>query len=459
MTIDNTGNGDHTTTRRRFLQAGLLGSAAMGLAPTSKLVSRSTATALRARAKSPITLRMLALADPVNLKGLQNVANGFRNSENGKWSHVTIAFDTAPISQLYNKIQTSVAAGGGWDLVQADGPSVKNYAYNKVIRSLAEFFTKSELKQWDKQSVTDGTYRGKFYAPPMMESASVMFYNESLIADQGSKPPASVRGWTMEQALGAWQHATVGSPNPSVWGIWPCQNNVRSDYIAGIFRRGYGGRNSKAFKGIADDGITLSGYFDAPEAIEGMRFYQQLITKYKVSPVDALPNNFTTGKAAFLISPDNTIGAIKAQYPNGGFEYGITGIPYFQHGTQITQTGSWHWAIAPRTSNLKAAVAFVRYAAGEEGSKLLYEAVQQIPANLALLNSLPEYQKPPRSIIRQTLEQVGTARIQTPGYQEFSTICTQANTSIAQGADVAQTMHQAAQQMDTALAKYKGWKA
>lgn len=403
---------------------------------------------------------MLAESNPVRIRAIQAVLAAFKASENGKWAHVEINFDAAPVQQLYQKTVASVAAGATWDLLQADGPLIKHYAYSKAIRPMGEYYTADDLKQWVDPSVEEGSYQGILYAPPMMQSASLMFYNADLVKKHGINPPQDLsQSWTMEEAMEIWTRTTERedpAAPPTVWGIWPAQGS-RSDFIGGIFRRGAGKKDSPAFAGIGDDGVTMSGYFDAPDAVKGLAFYQSLNTKM-VSPVQPIPNIFNTGKAVFTIGPDSVIGAIQNEFPNGGFNFGVTGIPRFADGTHMTQTGSWHWGVSPNTKFLEETVAFVKFAAGKTGSRELWNIFQQIPAHRELLTELPAYQTYPQKMFIEALTTIGVPRIQSPGYQEFQTLCTEANTNIAGGANVQETLSSTAKKMDVAMAKYKGWK-
>jgi len=460
---------NNVLTRRDFLR--MIGTGA-ALISTSTLLEACGGTAPSAPSAPPaaggaatkakVSLSVLAIADDLFLKGIANVLTAFQQSENGKWSYVDIAYDTSPIAQLYQKTETSVAAGTTWDLLMADGPQTKHYAYNKVVRPLQEFFSADELKQWVEASVLEGSYKGSLYAAPMMQSASLMFYNVDLLQSAGINPPKDLaQSWTMDQALDAWQKATQrpsAGAIPTVWGIWTAQGTLRSDYgAAGIFRRSAGKKGSNAYLGLAPDGITASGYFDAPESIAGMQVFQDLSQKLQISPVQPIPDIFTSKLAAFQISPDNTFGAIAQKYPSGGFNVGVTGIPYFKDGTQLTHTGSWNWAIGPSTKHLDEAVAFLKFATGQVGAKVMYDVVQQIPAHLGLLKSLPEYSTYPKKMFLDALTTIGIPRAGTPGYQEYSTLIIDANNSIVQGANVGDTMHATAKKMDEALAKYKGW--
>ena len=136
---------------------------------------------------------------------------------------------------------------------------------------------------------------------------------------------------------------------------------------------------------------------------------------------------------------------------------GATGIPYFAGGTQLCHTGSWHWGIYKTTEHFDAALEFVKFAAGKEGSRIYYEAIKQTPAHLELLNELSEYNEYPQSLFKEGMIKFGIPRIQTPGYTEYQALFAEMAMNIQQGADVAEQAHDYAQRMEQALAKYKGW--
>ncbi len=104
----------------------------------------------------------------------------------------------------------------------ADGPDIKHYAYNEAIIPLAEYYTEEELAEWVPQSVEEGSFNGTFYAPAIMQSCSLMFYNKDMTDAAGLEPPQEVQGWTMDEAWDAWQKTTVddtGDGVPDSWGM------------------------------------------------------------------------------------------------------------------------------------------------------------------------------------------------------------------------------------------------
>ncbi|MBI5879072.1 MAG: hypothetical protein HZB53_15605 [Chloroflexi bacterium] len=418
-------------------------------------------TAPTAAPKAKVTLKFVTQNDDTQLAAFKEILAEFQKSENGKWSYVDIAFDAAPFVELFPKILTNVAVGAEMDLVFADGPVMKHYAFNRVLTPLGKYFSDAEKKQWAPQSLEEGSFRGELYGPPIMQSCSMLMYNQDMIDAAGIKPPTALAdSWTFEQALPNWQKATKdtnGDGVPDQWGVRLGQGTAYSDYETGIWRRSAGAPGSNAYKGIADDGVTLKGYLDDPDSIKAMQFWQDLTQKYKVTPVEAIPQIFETKKAAFMITPDNRIGVLNRLYPNAAdFKWGVTGIPYFK--TQMCHTGSWHYGIAATTKRFEEVLAFVRFASSDTGARIWYKYLRQLPANVAILSETAEYKAGGRqSLWAEGFTKAGVPRIQTPGYQEYSAAFLEMATDISTGANVQQAMQTAVKRAETAIARYKGW--
>ncbi len=413
-----------------------------------------------AQAKAKVVLKLLAITDDAQINAWKEILDEFHKIDGGKWSYVDIAFETVPFQDLFPKIESAVAAGSDMDMVQSDGPDMKHYAFYRSLIPLDKFFTVAEKKQWLPQSIEEGSYRGVLYGPPMMQSCSLLMYNKEMTDAAGIKPPQTLgKSWTMAEALKAWQKTTTrpsGSSVPSVWGLRWGQGTWVGDYEHGIFRRSNGAKGSPTYNGVGPDGITFVGYMDTPESIEAMQFYQDLHRKYKVTPIEAIPQIFETKKSAFMVTPDNRIGELNRLYGEGKFPWGVTGIPYFK--TQLCHTGSWHYGISPNTKHFDEAMAYVKFASSDAGARIWYKHVRQLPANVALLNTLPEY-KPGASqaIWVEAMNKVGVPRIQTPGYTEYQQVFAEVSLNIIAGANVAEQMKAGAARAQQLVAKYKGW--
>src|SRR5204863_6709896 len=150
---------------------------------------------------------------------------------------IDVDFELLPFAELFPKIQANAAAKAPTDIILADGPNVWSFAYNGIISPMDEYFDQDYVKKsWTPTSLATSSYRGKFFAPPQMESCSVMWFNKDMTDKAGIKPPEDLAGsWTTDQASDAWQK--TNNP-PEVYGIrWARGDPSGQDSEAAILRR------------------------------------------------------------------------------------------------------------------------------------------------------------------------------------------------------------------------------
>ncbi len=370
---------------------------------------------------------------------------------------VDVEFELLPFPQLFPKIQANAAAKAPTDIILADGPNVWNFAYNGVIVPMDEWFDKATIERsWTPTSLKTSYYRDRFMAPPQMESCSVMWFNKDMTDKAGIKPPEELaQSWTLDQALDAW--LKVNNP-PQTYGVrWGQAATPGQDYEAGILRRSAGKKDSPAYKGIADDGLTITGHFDHPDAVRGHTFFHELYQKHGVSAVEGIPDAWVNQRAAFFISPDNAMGTYKRL--GATFQYGATGIPYFKDGTQLCHTDSWHYALGANSQNKKEAAEFIKFLSGPVGTKIFYDRFGQLPAHVELLNTLPDYQQNPRKLVAEQFKAAGAPRIVTVGFTEYNGLMIEfvGNLVAGQNLNVQQLATALARRADGLTAKYKDW--
>jgi fructooligosaccharide transport system substrate-binding protein len=407
-------------------------------------------------AKSPITLRFLKINDELEAKALAEMVDAFHKIDGGKWAYVNVEFDAKPFADLFPSIEKSVATGGAADLIQADGPDVKHFAYNKVIKDLTPYFTADEMKTWDPASVEEGMLGNKFYGTPEVQSCQLMWYNVDMMQAAGIDV-STTEGWTFGDngtALANWKKLTKdanGDGTPEVFGTaftgpW--------DYFQRIPSRTNGKPGDPTYEGIAKDGITFKGYFDTPQAIEAYKFQQDMVTKYKVQSGEQTANPMLSGLAATQIYQDLIMGTQKDQFPQ--VKMAAIEPPYFQ--TKMCQTGSWHWAIGANTKYFDEALAFLKYISSDDGAKYIWKYKSQLPANVNLLNTLSDFKDvPARKLMADYMLKYGRPRIMTPGYTEYNSLFTDFYKSLISGEDAAKLAGEYAGLMEEATAKYKGW--
>ncbi|MCD6401621.1 MAG: extracellular solute-binding protein [Anaerolineales bacterium] len=425
--------------------------------PTKEAVEEPTEAAVPEE-KEPVVLHFLKMSDELEAKAFAEMVEEFHTIENGKWSYVTVEYDGKPFPELFPSIEKAVATGSDVDIVQADGPDVKHFAYNGVLMDLTDYFSEDEMKQWAPQSVVEGSMNGHFYGPPEVQSCQLMWFNKDMF-DAAGIDYSNPDGWTYGAdgtGLPNWQKLTKdedGDGTPEVFGL---ETEGPWDYFQHIPARSNGEPGSPTYEGVGEDGISFVGYFDTPEAIEAYQFMQDMVYEYKVMSAEFLPNQMLSGLAATSVYQDMIVGTQKDQFPD--FNMGGMEPPYFK--TPLCQTGSWHYGITSSTKHFEEALAFVKFASSDAGAKYIWKYKNQLPANVNLYNTIDEFSDPanPRSLMANFFVQYGAPRIVTPGYTEYNALFTQFWTSLMAGEeDVAGLTHEYAQLMEEATAKYAGW--
>ena len=408
--------------------------------------------------QKPVTIRVIKIDDPLEAKAFAEMVEEFHRIENGKYAHINVEFDVKPFAELFPSITKAVATKADIDIAMVDGPNMKHFAYNKVILDLTGHFTPAELKIWAPQSVEEGSYAGRFYGPPLAQSAQLLWYNTDMMKAAGIDVNDK-KGWKLGpggDALPKFQKLTIdknGDGNPEVFGV---NTDGPWDYMYGITGRSNGEKGSNTFKMVADDGITFVGYFDTPEAIEAFQFAQDLVYKYKVKSAQRMTNQMFTGLSATSFYQDMILGTQKDMFPN--FNMGAIEPTY--HKTPICHTGSWHYGILSSTKHFDEALAFVKFASSDTGAKYIWKYKNQFPANVSLYNSIDEFVDPnnPRHLMVQFFQKAGVTRIATPAYTEYNSLFTEFWQSLMAGEkDVAALARKYAAAMQKAAQPYKGW--
>lgn len=405
--------------------------------------------------KEEVVLTFLKMADELEAQAFVEMVEEFRTIEDGKYSYVTIEFDAKPWAELFTSISKAVATGSDVDIIQVDGPDVKGFAYNGVLADLSSEFTEEEMAQWAAASVDEGSYNGGFYAPPECESSQMMWYNVDMVEAAGIDMSDS-SGWTYGvdgTGLPNWQKLTTdenGDGTPEVYGY---STVGFYDYFYHIPARSNGVPGSPTYEGVSEDGLTFTGYFDTEEAVEAYQFLQDMVYDYNVMSSEYISNQMLSGLAATVVYQDMIMGTQQDQFPDVNMD--AIEPPYFT--TPLSQTGSWHYAVAANSDNYEEAVAFVKFASSDAGAKYIWKYKNQMPANLALFNSIDEFTDPenPRSMMVEFFQEYGVPRIQTVAYTEYNTLFGQFFTSLMAGEENVQALTtEYAELMDEAATKY-----
>ncbi|MCD6289990.1 MAG: sugar ABC transporter substrate-binding protein [Anaerolineae bacterium] len=361
---------------------------------------------------------------------------------------------------FFEQIQVRLAAGSAEpDTLAVDVPLTAPYGYRGWLLPLDDVFTEEEKADWLESSLKAGTYEGHLISAPVSTSTQLLFYNRNAFEKAGIEPPGEDERWTWEQLADAAQKLTFdedGDGTPEMWGfIW---EQVIRIYQLQPMPMSLGGVP------IGPDGLTVRGYIDTDPWIEAFTYYRKAFNEWKFAPQGDVgwPSDtlFRPGKLAMEVAgPWNIKQNIDA---NLDFEWGVSRHPYFDGGTIVTPTGSWHIGANANTKKIDAATRWVRFVSTVPGAEKWWRTgSHDFPAQKSLLEKIktdPQFEEWPWKAERIAADEATVnpqPRPVTPGYLEYEEILGDTFSDIRNGADVKESLNTAVERIEAEMDKYR----
>jgi ABC-type glycerol-3-phosphate transport system substrate-binding protein len=215
---------------------------------------------------------------------------------------------------------------------------------------------------------------------------------------------------------------------------------------------------SRGAKAISEDGLKTSGFITSKPFIEAAQFYWKLFNEWKISPQgipDAAKSReyFGNGKAAMMLGAEWNISRLTAFK---GLEFGLAPHPYFEGGTAVTPTGSWHVGVNSRSSHKAEAVRFVKFITGYEATVKWHKLFGHAPARPDVYDAMSQtFDNPMWKVLFLEMQKTAVPRPATPGYSEYEQILRETLNSIHFGAAPEKSLEDASRRIDRELRKYR----
>ena len=395
----------------------------------------------------PSELKLLVPQSPGVVEGVTAVADAYMKQH----PEVKITLRSVPFNRYKEQLQIMWASNDVDDIITTGSPDISNFAYYGALLPIDDILPPSQYDQFIGGAIDAVTYNNKVYAYPFREAASAMFYNKTYFDQAGIQAAPLDKPWTWnewEQNVTKIVQNVKRTSNRDIWGITFLSNPGRGDFWLTPIIRSNGAVGSNTFKAISNDGMTLTGYADTPEALEAYRFYQSLYTTKKLAPTAEVPDAFGTGQSATFIGFLSSAHNLKRDFPN--LDWGIMPLPYFK--TPITHTGGFTYAISAKTKNPTVAKDFVKFAGSDEGIKAYFDASgSDLLSKKGFDQRYPQYfEDPYQQTFSYILAKYGQARPNTPAYVLYNSIMGfNLFLDLAAGASVEQTVQSKIREFET----------
>jgi len=331
-----------------------------------------------------IELTWLVKTSPTELPWEKEMIKGFEELH----PNVKIQLQTIPYEEMDQRLATMIAGGKAPDIWSTNWADSGFATYQTMGALLdltpyyerdAEHFATINPKLMNNYKVDD-----KLYGIPMLSLGSFLFYNKDLFDQAGLPyPPTNWddQSWNMDKLLEYAQKLThdVGNAEKQVFGITHSDTLNSKTWLFGgdLFR-------PEAYT----TGVMGKTEIMKPINVEAITFFQDLMTKYKVSPdqstltaASAVGSPFLTSKLAM----DITGGWGFWAYKSAEFRWGVAAVPWHENRSIPLYVDPWN--ISKTSQHPDEAWEFIKYLTDPKGGAKAYmEATNATPADSSLMD-------------------------------------------------------------------------
>lgn len=248
-----------------------------------------------------------------------------------------------------DKLSTLVSANNAPDLANIATLWLPEYVDLGVVEPLDEYLTPAFRERFVPITLHGAEYEGKLYGLPIAVSARALYYNKTLLAKAGGKPPAN---W--DELVEIARKCT--DPAKGIYGFGEQGAKVETDVYWYYFLWANGGEI------LSED--QSRAVFNSPAGVEALQFVCDLVQKEKVTEPNPtaydrenLQDLFKSGKLAMMITGPWFWGMLEKDVPD--LEYGIAPIP--AHTRQVTMAVTDNLILFQSCADKEAAWTFVEF--------------------------------------------------------------------------------------------------
>ncbi|MBU1863026.1 MAG: sugar ABC transporter substrate-binding protein [Candidatus Omnitrophica bacterium] len=265
------------------------------------------------------------------------------------YPHIKVRFEHTPYGGYVNKILTRIAGNAAPDVICTEVNYFVTFASKGVLYNLSSYIEADpHFKKEDffPEVLDRFTVDGKIYAIPRDTAPfACLFYNKDLFDKAGLSYPSD--DWNWNDLLASAQALTKRDDKGRVtqYGFygWAWQNFV------------YGNGGSL----VDDVNNPTICTLNSQHSIEGVQFYADLITKYRVMPTPVALTNagmgvdymFASGRLAMFLSGIWETPALR----NDNFRWDVAMFPKNQKGIRKFGTGGSGYAVLESSNHKKEA--------------------------------------------------------------------------------------------------------
>ncbi len=368
------------------------------------------------------------------------------NASQSDWE---VNIESFPQESYNDSIIAAALAGDLPDIIDVDGPIMPNWAWSGYMQPLPI----DESKFDDFLPGTKGYWNGKLYSIGLWDAAVALYARQSTLDELGLRMPTVDNPWTGEEFMAALDAAKASGKFEYAFDLGMAWTGEWYPYAFSPFLQSFGGD-------IVDRSTyqTAEGVLNGDDAIAFGNWWQGLFANdlapgTSQSPADR-DTAFIDGKYAFQWN-GNWAGA--ATIEAGVDDLVFLPAPDFGNGN-IIGAASWQFGISAASKNPDGAAAFIEFATQDKYLAAFSDGLGLAPATASAAAMTELYREGGQmEVFFELSNRQGLVRPVTPGYVVQAKVFEKALADIADGADVADALDAAVDEINTDITRNSGY--
>lgn len=378
-----------------------------------------------------------------------NILNSIVTDFNAAQSDWMVSVESFPQGSYNDSVVAAALAGNLPCILDVDGPVMPNWAWAGYMQPLPisnaalEGHLDSTIGRWD----------GEVYSVGLWEAAVALYARQSTLADLGLRTPTLDNPWNMQEFMGALEAAKSSGNYEYAFDPGMAWTGEWYPYAFSPFLQSFGG-----------DIVDRSTYQTAEGLLNGGAgqafgtWWQSLFTEGYAPGTSQDPadrdTGFIDGKYAFSWN-GNWAGV--ATLDGGVDDVVFLPAPDFGNGSVIG-AGSWQFGASGTCEHPEGVAAFVAHALQDEYLAAFSDGIGLIPSTMDSAKMTTNYAEGGAlEPFFGLSEAQALVRPVSPGYVVAAKVFEKALADIANGADVADTLDAAVDEIDADIEANSGY--
>jgi multiple sugar transport system substrate-binding protein len=394
-------------------------------------------------AQTQLTMWYHGAGNEVESQIINQIVSDFNASQ----SDFAVTIESFPQGSYNDSVIAGALANNLPDIIDVDGPVMPNWAWSGYMQPL----------QIDDSVIanflpgTKGYWNGELYSIGLWDAAISLVTRQSTLDALGLRTPTLDQPWTGDEFNAALEAAKASGNYEYALDLGTAWTGEWYPYAFSPFLQSFGGD-------IMDRSTytTAEGALNGEDAMAFGAWWQSLFANgYAQATQDGADRDsgFADGKYAFSWNGNwAALGALAA-YDDVLF----LPAPDFGHGPKIG-AASWQFGVSAASEHADGASAFIQFALQDQYLAAFSNGIGLIPATPSAAEMTDNYKDGgPLAVFFGLSNAQGMIRPATPGYVVAAKVFEKALSDIANGADVADTLDGAVDEIDADIEKNGGY--